>query len=68
MSFTGKDIFYNNAKDHHTISHKLRYLKLCCSLFAKLKFDPLFETYSGTRPNVLNGSCCRKGGECFFFF
>ena len=56
MSFTGEDIFCNNAKDDHTISHKLRYLKLWSSLFAKLKFHSSFNTYSGTRPNALNGS------------
>ena len=55
MSFTGQDIFCSNAKDDHTISHKLRYLKLWSSLFAKLKFYPSFNTYGGTRHNALSG-------------
>ena len=53
MSFAGKDIFCNNAKDDRTISHKLRYL---CGLLSlqTFKFHPSFNTYSGTRPNMLN--------------
>ena len=42
MSFTGEDIFCNTAKDDHTMSHKLRYLKLWSSLFAKVEVSSLF--------------------------
>ena len=43
MSFAGKDIFCNNAKDGRTISHKLRYLKLWPSLFANVEVSSLFQ-------------------------